>query len=111
TEFLFQCAEFPEIFENALRFGFVNDADSEADVDENVFTDLGLGSVGEIDFLADAAEIDFTDAEGDVSAVGNFNDSAWNRETHERPPVPVAPDAFVRGGGRMRLPLRVLLKR
>src|SRR5271157_3899136 len=82
TEFLFQRAQFREILEDALRFGFVNDADGETHVDEDVFADFGFGSIGQVDFLADAAEVDFADAEGDVAAVGDFNYAAWNSETH-----------------------------
>jgi hypothetical protein len=42
-----------------------------------------LGNVGEIDFLADAAEVDAAAAEGDVVVVDDFDDSAWNCETHD----------------------------
>ena len=41
-----------------------------------------FGDVGEIDFLADAAEVDASAAEGDVAVVHDFDDPAWNCETH-----------------------------
>src|SRR5579864_8199363 len=58
TELLFQAAEFFEVLEDTVRFLFVDDADGEADVDENVFTDFGFRRVGEVNVFADTAEVD-----------------------------------------------------
>src|SRR5579871_6648344 len=63
TEFLFQSADLPQVFKNALGFCLVDDADGESDVDENVCADFGFGSVGQIDFFADAAEVNLGAAE------------------------------------------------
>src|ERR1700739_4746688 len=65
TEFLFQSAHLLKVLEDALGFVLVDDADGEAHVDENVFSDFGFGSVRKIDVFANAAEIHFADAEGD----------------------------------------------
>jgi hypothetical protein len=82
TEFLFHGAEFFEIFEDALCFFFVDYADGESDVNQNIFADFGFGRIGEVDFFADAAEIDLAAAEGDVFAVHDFDNAAWNGKTH-----------------------------
>ena len=74
TELLFHRAHLFEVFENAFGFLLVNHADSESHVDQDVLADFSFGSVGEIDFFADAAEIDFADAKGDVACVDNFDD-------------------------------------
>jgi hypothetical protein len=84
TELLFHRPHLLEVFENAFRFFLVNDADGESDVDQDVLADFGFGSVGEIDFFADAAEIDFADAEGDVACVDDFNDPARDCQTHKK---------------------------
>jgi hypothetical protein len=47
-------------------------------VDEHVFADFSLGSVGEVDFFADAAKIDFPDAEGDIASIADFDYPAGN---------------------------------
>ena len=47
-----------EMREDAAGLGLVDDGDGEADMDEHVVADLGLGRVGEVDLLDDAAEID-----------------------------------------------------
>src|SRR5579864_8957804 len=84
TEFLFHCAHLLEYLEDALGFVLVDDADGESDMDENVFPDFGFGSVREVDFFADAAEVDLADAEGDVASVADFDDTARNCETHNQ---------------------------
>src|SRR5579864_781178 len=40
TEFLFQSAHLLEVLEDALCFGFVDDADGESDVDTNILPDF-----------------------------------------------------------------------
>src|SRR5579859_8112529 len=82
TELLFHCAHFFKNLEDALGFVLVNDADGKSDVDQNIFANLGLGSVREVDFLTDTAEVDFADAEGGISRAHDFYNTAWNRETH-----------------------------
>src|SRR6476469_3017168 len=84
TELLFHRAHLLEVFEDAFGFVLVNHADGKSDVDQDVLADLRFGSVGEIDFLADAAEIDLADAEGDVACVDDFDDPAWDCQTHKK---------------------------
>src|SRR5579872_1521625 len=86
TELLFQAAEFFEVLEDTVRFLFVDDADGEAHVDENVFTDFGFRRVGEVNIFADASEVDLGLAEGDVAVVDDFNYTAWNGEAHKKAP-------------------------
>src|SRR5215472_5901960 len=83
TEFLFQSAHLLEVLEDALGFGFVDDADGESDVDENILPDFGFGSVREIDFFADAAEIDLGAPVSNIWGVKDFNYPARNGETHK----------------------------
>src|SRR5438270_2982948 len=83
TKLLFHRAHLLEVFEDALGFVLVNHADSESNVDQDVLADFGFGSVGEVHFFADAAEINFADAEGDVTGTGNFDDAAWDCQTHK----------------------------
>src|SRR5579864_421569 len=61
TELLFHCAHLLEYLEDALCFVLVDHADGESDVDENVFSDFGFGSVRQTDIFADAAEVDLAD--------------------------------------------------
>src|SRR5208337_4162860 len=83
TELLFQRTQFLEILKDALRFGFINHADGEAHVDENVLADFGLGRVGQVDFFAHAAEIHLGAAESDVASVDDFDNPAGNSKTHD----------------------------
>src|SRR5579864_1773536 len=83
TEFLLHRAHFFQDLEDALGFFLVDDTNGESHMDENVFADFGLGSVGEVDLFADAAEVHFPDAKGDVAGVSDFNDAAWNCKAHE----------------------------
>src|SRR5579862_8837609 len=83
TEFLFQSAHLLKVLEDALGFVLVDDADGEPDVDQDVLPDFGFGSVRQVDVLTDAAEVDLADAEGDVAAIDDFNQAAWNCEAHE----------------------------
>src|SRR5260370_36892819 len=69
TEFLLQSAHLFEVFEDALRFVLINDADGKANVDENILSDFGFGGVGKIDLLANAAEVDSAATEGNVAVV------------------------------------------
>src|SRR6266498_856991 len=85
TKLLFHRPHLFQQFEDALRFSFVDDADGESYVDENVFADLSLWRVSEIDVFADAAEVNLTDAESDVAGIGDLNDAAWNGEAHKQP--------------------------
>src|SRR5579863_210193 len=82
TELLFQPAHFFQILEDALGFGFVNHADGEADMHQHVLADFDFGSVGQVDFLADAAEVNLAATEGNVIAVHDFNHPAGHGETH-----------------------------
>src|SRR5579872_188163 len=84
TEFLFYISHLLEVFEHALGFFFVDHADGEADMDENIFADLSFWRVGEADFFANAAKIDFCRTEGNIASVDNFDDLTRDRETHER---------------------------
>src|ERR1043166_3174725 len=84
TEFLFHCAQLFEVLEHALGFVLVDDADRKTDVDEDVFPDFGFRSVRQVDLFADAAEVNFADAEGDVASVENCDDTARNCQTHDQ---------------------------
>src|SRR5271156_5198401 len=86
TEFLFQSAHLLKILEDAVRFGFVDDADGETHMNQHVLSDFGFRSVGEVDVFANAAEVDLGLAEGYVAVVDDFDDPAWNGETHHGPP-------------------------
>src|SRR5579864_5044947 len=83
TELLLHRAHFFQELEDALGFFLVDDTDGESHVDENIFADFGLGSVGEVDLFADAAEIHLADAKCDVAGVSDFDDSAWNSKAHK----------------------------
>src|ERR1019366_8270385 len=79
-----QLAEFLHLFqilENFVRFLLVDPAEGEADVDDDIITDLCLGHVGQAGFLEDAAEIDLAHARQRVIAADAFNFS-WNGQTH-----------------------------
>src|SRR5215471_11895842 len=89
TEFLLQRAHLFEQFEDALGLFFVDHADRESHVDQNIFSDLGLRSIGEVDFFADASEVDFADTKRNIYSVGNLNNAAWDGKTHERIPVSI----------------------
>src|ERR1700756_607874 len=78
TEFLFQSAHLLKVLEDALGFVLVDHADGEPDVDQDVLADFGFGSVRQVDVFADAAEVDLADAEGNVAAIDDFHQSAWN---------------------------------
>src|SRR5579872_2651953 len=84
TEFLFQSAYLFEVLEDALGLVFVDHADGESNVNQNIFADFSLGSVGEIDFFANTAEVDLGAAKGNVAGVHDFYHLAWNCKTHER---------------------------
>ena len=51
-----------QIPEHLVRLFLIDPAEGEADVDDDVIANLGLGHVGEAGFLEDAAEIDFAHA-------------------------------------------------
>src|SRR5579859_746338 len=92
TELLLKSTEFFEVLEDALRFLFVDHADGEAHVDEHIFPNFGFGDVGQVDLLANAAEVDPAAAERNVAVVDDFNHPSWNRKTHvEASPIFVAP--------------------
>src|SRR5579871_2807874 len=84
TELLFQSAHLFQVLEDALGFVLVNDTDGEPDVNQNIFADFGLGHVGEVNVLADAAKVDFAQTEGEVPSVDDFDQPARNGKTHER---------------------------
>src|SRR5579862_2360580 len=83
TEFLFHGAHLFKVLEDALGFVLVDDADGEPDVDQDILPDFGFGCVRQVDVFANAAEVNFADAEGNVASVDDFNQSAWNCEAHE----------------------------
>jgi hypothetical protein len=70
-----------EILEDLLGLGFVNAAEGEADVDDDVIAELGFGDKSEADILEDAAEIYFTGAQQGVFAT-DAGDFTWNSQTH-----------------------------
>src|SRR5579863_2033386 len=82
TEFLLQPAHLFQVLEDALGLVLVDHADSEPDVDQDVLPDFSFGCVRQIDVFADAAEIDFADAEGNVASIDDFYQSAWNCKAH-----------------------------
>ena len=76
-----QLLHLAQILEDLLGLGFIHAAEGEADMDDDVIADLGLGHVGEADFLEDAAEINFAGAHQRVFAA-DAGDFAWNCQTH-----------------------------
>src|ERR1051326_6912822 len=106
TEFLFHCAQLFEVLEDAVRFVLVDDGDGESHVDENVLSDFGFRRVRQVDFFANAAEVDLADAECDVASVDDFDDTARNCQTHDqtstgpqglKPQMRSAPNAALKG--------------
>ena len=51
-----------EVLEDAAGLRLVENRDGEADMDEHIGADPGLGRIGKVDLLDDAAEIDPRDA-------------------------------------------------
>ena len=64
-----------------MGLGFINAAEGEADVDDDVIAELGFGDVSEADFLEDAAEVNFAGAHQGVFAA-DAGDFARNCQTH-----------------------------
>src|SRR5579862_1586394 len=110
TEFLFHCAHLFEILKEALGLVLVDDADSESDVDQDVFSDFGFGDVSKIDIFPDAAEVDLPDAEGDVASVNDFYQTARNGQTHKETSAAKAAilTVFLRHA-RRHAPIRLVL--
>jgi hypothetical protein len=77
-----QLLHLAEIFEDLLGLGFINPAEGEADVDDDVIADLGFRDVSEANFLKDAAEVNFAGAHQGVFAA-DAGDFTWNSETHQ----------------------------
>ena len=76
-----QLLHFAQILEDLLGLGFINPAEGEADVDDDVIAELGFGDVSEADFLEDAAEVNFAGAHQGVVAA-DAGDFARNCQTH-----------------------------
>src|SRR5580704_10928508 len=74
TELLFYVAHLPEVFEDALGFFLDDDADGEADVDQDILTDLRFGCVGEVDVFADAAKVHLPETKSYVAGINDFDD-------------------------------------
>jgi hypothetical protein len=80
-----ELAEFAESFVGAQGFIFIDLAEGEADMDEDVLTGLDFGNVFEAGFADDAAELDLTHAQAVlIERIENF---AGNSETHTGPSV------------------------
>src|SRR5579864_4657388 len=94
TQFLFQHPQLFEVFEDLPRLDLVDDADGKSYVNEHIIPHSGLGRVREIDFFADAAEIDLGAAESDVAIVHDLEDPAWNCKTHANLREPVRPQGL-----------------
>src|SRR5581483_8923050 len=72
---------FPQMLEDAPGLDLVEDGDREADMDEHIGADTGLGRVGEADLLDDTAEIDARDPHDRVVA-GNRQDLTRYGQAH-----------------------------
>jgi hypothetical protein len=88
----FELAHFLEELKGARGFCFVDFAEGEADVDEDIVTGDSIRRVLEADFLDDAAEVSFAheDAMGigsdgkEFTGNGEAHDGGGNKESNER---------------------------
>jgi hypothetical protein len=78
-----------QVIEHATSFDFIDDAEGEADVHDDLITRDSVRCVGQAHFLHDPAETDAASAQERIVACGAEN-LTRNREAHRR---------FVTGGG------------